>query len=144
MAGAERLEWEPRLHAASAHALYLHIPFCKRKCAYCDFPSWATPARDASLRAYARSLERLVGEAAAMGLLEGCETAYVGGGTPSYLGEGLFSLVGRVREAAPGVSELTCEANPDSLTDALLSGLVAAGATRVSIGVQSLSDAELA
>lgn len=144
MAGAERLAWEPRLHAASAHALYLHIPFCKRKCAYCDFPSWATPARDASLRAYARSLGRLVAQAADDGLLEGCETAYIGGGTPTYLGEGLASLVGRVREAASDVAELTCEANPDSLTDALLAGLVAAGATRVSIGVQSLSDAELA
>jgi putative oxygen-independent coproporphyrinogen III oxidase len=142
--GAERAAWERRLHAVSAHALYLHVPFCRRKCAYCDFPSWATPARDVSLEAYARSLERLVDEAAGMGLLEGCETAYVGGGTPSYLGEGLVSLVGRVREAAPGVSELTCEANPDSLTDDLLAGLVSAGATRVSIGVQSLRDAELA
>ena len=126
-------------------ALYLHIPFCARKCAYCDFPSWATPAADPLMAAYARALEAQLAEAAALGLVEGCETAYVGGGTPTLLGEkDLGSLVSAVRSAAPGVTELSCEANPDSLADGVIDALRAAGATRLSVGVQSLDDGELA
>ena len=126
-------------------ALYLHIPFCARKCAYCDFSSWATPAGDPLMAAHARALERQIEEVEALGLLEGCETAYVGGGTPTLLGEkDLGSLLSAVRAAAPEIRELTCEANPDSLTDEVLLAVREAGATRLSIGVQSLDDAELA
>ena len=126
-----------------ALALYLHIPFCARKCAYCDFASWATPAGDELLGAYARALGAQLEEAASLGLLEGCRTAYVGGGTPTFLGEkDLGQLVEKiVGTAAP--SELTCEANPDSLTDEVLLAVRGAGATRLSVGVQSLDDGEL-
>lgn len=125
-------------------ALYLHVPFCARKCAYCDFASWATPAGDALMGTYARALEAQLDEVAALGLLQGCETAYVGGGTPTLLGEkDLAQLVGKVVSiTAP--SELTCEANPDSLADEVLLAVREAGATRLSIGVQSLDDGELA
>lgn len=79
------------------------------------------------------------------GLLQNCKTAYVGGGTPTFLGaERLGRLVHAVRDACPRVEELTCEANPDSLTDKTLQSLAGAGATRLSIGVQSLVDGELA
>ena len=126
-------------------ALYLHVPFCARKCAYCDFSSWATPAGDPLMSAYVRALEAQMGEAESLGLLEGCETAYVGGGTPTLIGEkDLGLLVSAVRAAAPEIRELTCEANPDSLTDEVLLAVREAGATRLSIGVQSLDDAELA
>ena len=129
--------------SAVALALYLHIPFCARKCAYCDFASWATPAGDALMGAYACALGEQLEEAASLGLLEGCETAYVGGGTPTLLGEkDLGRLVEKiVAVAAP--SELTCEANPDSLSDEVLLAVREAGATRLSIGVQSLDDGEL-
>lgn len=131
--------------ARMAKALYLHIPFCARKCAYCDFASAATRADDPLVGAYVRALEAQLSEAADLGLLEGCETAYVGGGTPSLLGgEKLGGLVSAVRAAAPGVGELTCEANPDSLSDEELGAVREAGATRLSIGVQSFDDAELA
>lgn len=125
-------------------ALYLHIPFCARKCAYCDFASWATSAADLLPAAYAAALATQLDEVATLGLLEGCETAYVGGGTPTVLApETLGSLVARVVDlAAP--TELTCEANPDSLADETLSALASSGTTRLSIGVQSLDDAELA
>lgn len=126
-------------------ALYLHVPFCARKCAYCDFSSWATPVGDPLMAAYVRALEAQMGEAEALGLLEGCETAYVGGGTPTLLGEkDLGLLISAARRSAPGISELTCEANPDSLNDEILSAVREAGATRLSIGVQSLDDVELA
>ena len=126
-----------------ASALYLHIPFCARKCVYCDFASWATPAKDPLVGAYAHALGAQLEEAAALGLLGGCETAYVGGGTPTLLGaQRLGGLVEKVVDlAAP--SELTCEANPDSLTDEVLGAVRETGATRLSIGVQSLDDAEL-
>ena len=126
-------------------ALYLHIPFCARKCAYCDFVSWATPAGDPLMGVYARALAVQMNEAAGFGLLEGCETAYIGGGTPTLLGEkDLGSLVSAARTSAPGITELTCEANPDSLTDEVLQAAGETGATRLSVGVQGLDDAELA
>ena len=124
-------------------ALYLHIPFCAQKCAYCDFASWATPAGDPLMGAYLRALEAQLDEVAALGLLEGCETAYVGGGTPTLLGEkDLGELVKKI-VGATAPDELTCEANPDSLTDEVLAAVRAAGATRLSVGVQSLDDGEL-
>ena len=86
-------------------ALYLHVPFCSRKCAYCDFSSWATPVGDPLMAAYVRSLEAQIEEVESLGLLEGCETAYVGGGTPTLLGdEALGSLVSAVRGAAPATA----------------------------------------
>lgn len=125
-------------------ALYLHVPFCSRKCAYCDFSSWATPVGDPLMTSYVCALEAQIGEVESLGLLGCCDTAYVGGGTPTLLGnEGLGSLVSAVRSAAPGIRELTCEANPDSLTDDVLLAVREAGATRLSIGVQSLNDDEL-
>lgn len=132
-----------RYHQPGVGALYLHVPFCAQKCLYCEFASWATRSGDPLVAAYARALEAQVREADGLGLLEGCEKAYVGGGTPTLLAGLLPRLVGTVRGSAP-VGELTCEANPDSLTDGLIDGLADAGATRLSIGVQSTDDAELA
>lgn len=141
----EEGSWLDRLTLPSVRALYLHVPFCARKCAYCDFASWATASGDPLMDAYARGLEAEMREAREAGLLDACVTAYVGGGTPTLLGaEKLGGLVRAVRNCAPDVHELTSEANPDSLGDDVLDALVANGATRVSIGVQSLDDAELA
>ena len=142
--GAAGTSWTRRLHAGGAHAIYLHIPFCARKCAYCDFASWATPSGGAIPQRYARAIGEQVKEAASLGLLDECETAYIGGGTPTLLGEGLGDLIRVVTGKVPGLKELTCEANPDSLSDAVLADVAAAGCTRLSIGVQSLRDAELA
>lgn len=128
---------------SGVRALYLHLPFCARKCAYCDFASWATPAGDPLMSAYAHAIEAQLGEASSLGLFEACETAYVGGGTPTLLGEkDLGQLVEKVVDATVP-SELTCEANPDSLGDEVLRAVRGAGATRLSIGVQSLDDDEL-
>ena len=125
-------------------ALYIHVPFCARKCAYCDFYSTQTSADDLRLDAYVseqlESLRRFFG----LGLLEGCVTAYVGGGTPTILGpQRLARLVEAIRVACPRLEELTCEANPDSLGNETIRSLSAAGATRLSVGVQSLNDEEL-
>ena len=125
-------------------ALYVHVPFCARKCAYCDFASEAVPAGDGRMESYLADRLAELELVSALGLLAGCRTAYLGGGTPTFLGaHRLARLVGAIRHACPGLSELSCEANPDSLTDDVLAALVDTGATRLSIGVQSLDDAEL-
>ncbi len=124
-------------------ALYLHVPFCLRRCSYCDFASEACAHADPLMRTYGRSLARLVDEAAALGLLEGLQTAYVGGGTPTMLGaEGLAGLLAGVTGGG-GLTEVSFEANPESLSDEVLLAAVQAGATRVSVGVQSFDDREL-
>ena len=126
----------------TARALYLHVPFCVRKCAYCDFASFETPREDPLMDAYAAGLERLVVESLDAGILMAGGTAYVGGGTPTLLADALPDLVASVRRhSAP--CELTCEANPDSPTLDMSLRLHDAGATRVSVGVQSVHDDEL-
>ncbi len=128
----------------SFSALYLHIPFCIRRCRYCDFATDATPHGDPLVAAYVAALESLVSRLSAAGLLRSVRTGYIGGGTPTMAGEGLARLVAQVRRACSGIVELSTEANPESLTDTLARSLAASGATRVSLGVQSLDDAELA
>lgn len=128
----------------SISALYLHMPFCVRRCRYCDFSTAATSHGDPLIEAYATTLGGLVRRLAPTGLLATMQTAYIGGGTPTMAGEGLASLVGAVRAACPQVAELSSEANPESLSAGLARTLASAGLSRVSLGVQSLDNAELA
>lgn len=125
-------------------ALYLHVPFCVGRCAYCDFTTRAVGRDDPLVARYFGALSSAVGLLASEGLLSGVRTAYVGGGTPTIGGEALCSLVASVRDACPDLTELSCEANPESLDDGLPARLRDVGATRVSLGVQSLDDRELA
>lgn len=79
-----------------------------------------------------------------LGLLKECRTAYIGGGTPTLLGgEKLGILASCVRSVAPALMEFTCEANPDSLTDDVLTAMISSRVSRISVGVQSLNDVEL-
>lgn len=126
-------------------ALYLHIPFCQSKCAYCDFDSVAASSLDDVRAAQACYLDRLTNRVdafGAAGLLDGVRTVYIGGGTPSLLGMRLVELVRSVMQwCAP--EEFTCEANPESFTSSLALQLARAGVTRISLGVQSLQEEEL-
>ena len=135
--------YEERLHNPGVAALYLHIPFCVQKCAYCDFASRATASDDPRMGRYVDALIDQVHRYADVGLLQETCTAYIGGGTPTLLGPHLVRLVEAVREVCPGLVEFTSEANPDSLSTMLLEELADAGLTRISIGVQSTNDAEL-
>lgn len=125
-------------------ALYLHIPFCVRRCRYCDFATAAICHDDPLVAAYTVALGTLVRRVGSAGLLTGARSAYLGGGTPTMAGKGLVGLVACVRQACPGLREFSSEANPESLTAALASSLAQAGLTRISLGVQSTNDAELA
>jgi len=116
--------------------LYVHIPFCSGKCAYCDFTSY--PGRTADIPRYLAALEA---EAALVPEHRAPETLYVGGGTPSELGAGqIDELFARLRRAYPDsrFSEITFEANPESLDKDKLKALRRAGVTRLSVGLQSL------
>lgn len=125
-------------------ALYLHIPFCRAKCLYCDFDSRALTgcALEEAIGAYCEGLSAQVNAHGNAGELSEVETVYVGGGTPSLLGGRLVGLVDRVRSYCEPV-EFTCEANPESFTLDLALALRAAGVTRISLGVQSLDASEL-
>lgn len=129
----------------SVEALYLHIPFCRARCAYCDFDSVAPMAEKLKSAAgrYLGHLERRLDAVGDRGALSAVKTVYIGGGTPSVLGGRLPRLVERVRSWCEPV-EFTCEANPESFTEKLAAELAAAGVTRISLGVQTLDDAELA
>jgi len=124
----------------TSSGLYIHIPFCVRKCAYCDF--YSLPGKEHLLDRYidAVALE----SSAHTGLT--FDTLYIGGGTPSLLGpDGLTRLMRGLRRHLDisHLSEATLECNPDSTTPELLAAAVSAGIDRVSIGVQSLSNSEL-
>jgi oxygen-independent coproporphyrinogen-3 oxidase len=127
--------------------VYLHVPFCLTRCHYCDFVTYT--GMEGLRRPYAAAL----GEEAAMvaaGLgpeLPEVTSVFVGGGTPTLLPPGdLGRLLARLRELlvfAAG-AEVTVEANPETVDEAMAEGLAAAGVTRVSMGAQSFDDRVLA
>ena len=128
----------------SARHLYIHVPFCTRRCAYCDF---AIAVRrnvpvDDYLRGVALELEE---RSAAIG--SELETLYLGGGTPSRLGsDGVARLLDAVRNrhAIADDAEVTIEANPEDVSRENVTAWKSAGVNRVSLGVQSFSDTVLA
>lgn len=123
--------------------LYLHIPFCVKKCDYCDFYSVTDAAlMDAYTDALVREI-RLYGKKAAGYVTD---TVYLGGGTPSYLGgDRLCRILRAVREhfSLAENAEITIECNPESTDRPLLEALCACGANRLSFGVQAAHDDEL-
>ena len=127
--------------------LYLHLPFCLSKCAYCDFASQPLGAAGGlpAARRYLEALHVELDLRAASAEFSGAqvETIYLGGGTPTVLpAEWQAELLTRVRYrfgVAEG-AEVTVEANPGTVDRAKVAGLLAAGVNRVSLGVQSFSD----
>lgn len=126
-------------------ALYVHVPFCAQKCRYCDFDSQSLAPcdLDAALDAYFEHLYARLDAFGNAGALRQIRTVYVGGGTPSLAGERLVKLARRISMWCKPV-EFTCEANPESLTAELATALAEAGVTRISLGVQTLDNTELA
>ena len=121
--------------------LYLHIPFCVKKCHYCDF--YSAPADQGARTAYVRALCRHL---AASATHTPVDTVYFGGGTPTLLEPADLALIlDTVRAYFPleGDAEITVECNPVTHAEGLMEGLRAAGVNRLSIGLQSIHDAEL-
>ena len=126
--------------------IYVHVPFCKSKCVYCDF--YSLPHAEERMDAYVKAVTAHLLETAPRAERHRVDTIYFGGGTPSYLG------AKRLREILSVIlkkydvdkhAEITLEANPDSAQDwRELRTLRKAGFNRVSLGMQSADDGELA
>jgi len=128
-------------------SVYIHVPFCVRRCLYCDFITYA--GQQAWLPAY---VEAAIKEVHWLGSSRGelndpAQTVYFGGGTPSLLSIGQVEALLAAVDLSFGLmenAEITLEANPGTLTLDYLRELRATGVNRLSLGVQSFSDAELA
>lgn len=133
--------------AVEVASLYVHAPFCARRCTYCDFAVQVRRQGDAGewLAAIEGELRALADEGRVR-LAERLETLYVGGGTPSLLGPSAMDrLAGVVGRDRLGKSRLawTAEANPESFTEDVAESWRAAGVNRVSLGIQSFHEPSL-
>jgi oxygen-independent coproporphyrinogen-3 oxidase len=126
----------------ACRSAYIHVPFCRHRCGYCNFTLVA--GRDDLVAAY---LEALDVELAALAQPREVETLFFGGGTPTHLAADelarLFTIVRRWLPLAVG-GEFSVEANPRDMDDARADVLAAAGVTRVSLGAQSFNQRKLA
>jgi len=131
--------------ATAAFGVYLHWPFCLSKCPYCDFNSHVRHAAIDEAR-FAAAFSAEIAATAARAPGRTVATIFFGGGTPSLMQPAtvgaILDAVGKHWAVAPDV-EVTLEANPTSVEATRFAGYRAAGVNRVSLGVQSLDDAEL-
>ena len=122
--------------------IYIHVPFCRSKCQYCDFCSQATKD-DNLMDGYLDAICDHIKEAGTLAPGYKVDTIYFGGGTPTFFGaDGLAIILTAIRRNfdVDGNAEITFEANPDSVSDRLLHRLRAEGFNRVSLGIQNDND----
>jgi oxygen-independent coproporphyrinogen-3 oxidase len=137
----------PEFPSARPRSLYVHVPFCTRRCSYCDFAVQAMrdPPVDAWLNAIAGEM-RMLADERGWGAPLRLDTVYIGGGTPSLLGpDAMAVLRDRLRPWAEwdDAAEWTCEANPESFTPEVARGWRAAGVNRISLGAQTFHEPTL-
>jgi oxygen-independent coproporphyrinogen-3 oxidase len=140
-----RLPAQSRIDPDVDFGVYLHVPFCRVRCGYCDFNTYTSgELRGARQDEYADTLLREIelgrGVLAEAGPLRPARTVFFGGGTPTLLPAGdLGRMLDGVRDAfgLADDAEVTVEANPDTVTPAVVEHLAASGVTRMSIGMQS-------
>jgi oxygen-independent coproporphyrinogen III oxidase len=125
---------------APPESLYVHVPVCAAKCAYCDF--FSVPASSMSDSFAMRMVEATIARAASLAERFGAttfKTVYIGGGTPTALGVAAFDrLLEGISSLAPSPLEWTVEANPESLDPLKIETALERGATRISLGAQSM------
>jgi len=136
---------DPGLAFEKPRSLYVHVPFCASRCAYCDFHSFPRSSIPPAFQK--RYVEVVLKRAETLSrvLSASYETLYIGGGTPTVLSDesfdqlisGLGSLFGS------SVREWTVEANPESLSEGKIETLLANSVSRISIGIQSMDEGEL-
>ena len=140
----------PQLHVVENNkkslGIYVHIPFCRSKCEYCDFYSLPGARDKDRMDEYTAALVAHIREAATGANGYEVDTVYFGGGTPSFFGAGglsrIFAEIDR-RFDVSREAEVTLEANPDSVALPMLMRLRRSGFNRISIGVQSDVDEQL-
>ena len=134
----------PRFEKTSL-GIYVHIPFCRSKCHYCDF--YSIPGEDRPLMdRYLKAICTHIKESGNLAPGYRVDTVYFGGGTPTHFGaEGLAAILTAIRQSfdVSPRAEITFEANPDSVTPRLLRKLKSEGFNRVSLGIQTDNDALL-
>ena len=121
--------------------VYVHVPFCARRCSYCDFA--IAVRRDVPVDAFVDAIGREIDVRGLRTQVQELHSLYLGGGTPSLLGPiGVARLMDVLQRAMPigANAEVTLEANPEDISDAAIRAWRSAGVTRLSIGVQSFSD----
>lgn len=125
-------------------SLYIHIPFCRRKCLYCDFLS--APASDGEIESYVNLLRREIKEQSIFYRGHRVISVFLGGGTPSLLPA---DRIGEILKQIQGCfsvekdAEITIECNPGTVTGEKLKNYITCGINRISIGLQSTDDEEL-
>ena len=122
--------------------IYIHVPFCRSKCQYCDFYS-LTNKDDKLMDGYLHAICAHIKESGALAPGYKVDTIYFGGGTPSFFGaDGMATIMSAIRRAfdVDSSAEITFEANPDSVSDKFLNRMRAEGFNRVSLGVQCDDD----
>src|SRR5207249_7531197 len=139
------LQHQGRLIVRPISNLYVHIPFCKHKCGYCDFNAYA--GMDRLMPDYVSALESELAFARERHPFQQLDTVYLGGGTPSLLPADLMSrLLAFIRatfNVAPD-AEVTLEANPASTDEAKVAAWLEGGVNRLSLGVQGFDPRALA
>ena len=140
----------PQLHVVENNkkslGIYVHIPFCRSKCEYCDFYSIPGARSKELMTRYLDAVIAHIRESAPCAVGYEVDTVYFGGGTPSFFGAtGLSRIFAEIdrRFDVSRDAEVTLEANPDSVTLPMLTQLRRAGFNRISIGVQSDIDEQL-
>ncbi|MDR0500638.1 MAG: radical SAM family heme chaperone HemW [Coriobacteriales bacterium] len=127
-------------------ALYLHIPFCASRCNYCNFFTKAIAADSSEISEYVDKLILEIRKASRAGELSNIRTIYIGGGTPSFIGQRELVRLAYALSTAMILNantEFTVEANPDSVQAAMIRDLYSLGVNRFSLGVQSFNNNEL-
>ena len=122
----------------NARHLYVHVPFCARRCTYCDFS--IAVRRETPVAEFLDSLAR---EAGITGIPADLATVYLGGGTPSRLGGAGIARLAALLGGRRDLAEFTIEANPEDITADAVSAWLAAGVNRISLGAQSFDQAVL-
>ncbi|MBU6244771.1 MAG: coproporphyrinogen III oxidase [Actinomycetales bacterium] len=141
------MRWRRRKEvSARPLSIYVHVPFCASRCGYCDFNTYTATelgdavSRDTFHRVLIEEVRMAATDLRAQGRAREVQTVFFGGGTPTLIGpSALGEVLQSIRDElglAPG-AEVTTEANPDSIDQAGLDALLAAGFTRISLGMQS-------
>lgn len=117
--------------------LYIHIPFCKKKCNYCNF--YSVPIEDHQVISLCDCLIKELKTR----LDDSVDTIYIGGGSPSCIGTALIDFILQINEIVGDVPEFTVEVNPHQASKALFKDLAKTGVNRISIGAQSFVQSEL-
>ena len=119
--------------------IYIHIPFCKSKCPYCDF--YSMRLTDSAAEDYTASVIERIAELKEKYPLD-ADTLYIGGGTPSLIGAENIAKIVEAAKVFGDFSEITVECNPSCVEDGFFEKVSAAGVNRISLGLQSASDSE--